>query len=163
MSMDAPFSDHTEAVRPEWIDYSGHMNIAYYGYVFEEAARAFFRHMDISREYRERTNHAFFALESHVIYQQEVLPQDVLQFTSQIIGLAPKRIHCFHAMFRGRGGPRAAINEVMYLHMDLAQRRSVPMPADAEARVRAVYDAHARLPAPPEAGRGIRLHRAPTG
>jgi acyl-CoA thioester hydrolase len=119
--------------------------------------------MDISREYRERSNHAFFALESHVIYEQEVLPEDVLHFTSRIIGLAPRRIHCFHAMSRGRGGPRAAINEVMYLHMDLAQRRSVPMPADAEARVRKVFEVHAQLPAPPEAGRGIRLHRAPAG
>ena len=161
MSNDAPFSEHAEAVRPEWIDYSGHMNIAFYGYVFEEAARAFFRSMDISRGYRERANHAFFALESHVIYEQEVLPQNVLHFTSQIIGVTPKRLHCFHAMFRDRGGPRAAINEVMYLHMDLAQRRSAPMPADVELRVKAVHEHHARLPTPPEAGRGIRLYRTP--
>lgn len=158
-----PFSGHTEAVRPEWIDYSGHMNVAFYGYVFEEAARAFFRHLDLSQGYRERTNHAFFALESHVIYVQEVLPQDVMHFTSRIIGLTPKRLHCFHAMFRGLGGPRAAINEVMYVHIDLAQHRSAPMPADVEIRVRSVYATHAQLPSPPEAGRGIKLHRSPQG
>ena len=30
MEFEAPFDQHRDVVRPEWIDYNGHMNVAYY-------------------------------------------------------------------------------------------------------------------------------------
>ena len=33
----APFASHAEPVRPEWIDYNGHMNVAYYVVAFDNA------------------------------------------------------------------------------------------------------------------------------
>ena len=38
---DAPFRSSVTLVRPEWIDYNGHMNMAYYGVLFDEAADEF--------------------------------------------------------------------------------------------------------------------------
>jgi acyl-CoA thioester hydrolase len=160
MADEAPFREHTDVVRPEWVDYNGHMNIAYYALNFENATRCFFRRLDISQAYRERTNHAFFALESHTIFERDVVEGDPLAFTTQLLGVTARRLVCFHAMLHAERGFRAAVNEVVLAHVDLAMRRSVPMPEDVAARIGRVHELHARLPAPPEAGRGIALERS---
>ena len=33
-----PFRSSKRQIRPEWIDYNGHMNMAYYAVIFDEAA-----------------------------------------------------------------------------------------------------------------------------
>jgi len=80
MNSNVRFAEHTETVRPEWIDYNGHMNVGYYLLPFENASGAFCRHLDISKAYRERTNHAVFAAETHLTFEREVKEGDLLRF-----------------------------------------------------------------------------------
>lgn len=56
----------------EMIDYNGHLNMGYYGILFEEAARSILPRFDLSQAYRERTGHALFASELHVVFRREV-------------------------------------------------------------------------------------------
>ena len=42
MSNPPVIAPYEAIVAPEWIDYSGHMNVGYYLLVFEDAARHFF-------------------------------------------------------------------------------------------------------------------------
>ncbi len=42
-------------VRPEWIDYNGHMQDAYYGLIFSYAVDGFQDAVGFDRAYRERT------------------------------------------------------------------------------------------------------------
>ena len=42
MTFDAPLFLHHLSVRPEWIDYNGHMNVAYYLKVFDLSVDQFF-------------------------------------------------------------------------------------------------------------------------
>ncbi len=145
------------SVAPEWIDYSGHMNLGYYLLVFEDAARYLFTQLDVSRAYRERTNHALFASETHIVFEREVREGDALRFESRILGATGKALDVIHLMYHAGEGYLAATNQVLYLHVDLARRRAAAFPADAMARVRAVADIHATLPRPPQAGRTIAL------
>lgn len=142
-------------VRPEWIDCHGHMRIGHYAYLFEEAARALFRCLDLSQDYRERTDHAYFALEQHVTFDSEVFAHDGLQFVSQFVDWTPKRAICLHVMHNTTRNTRAACSEVIYAHIDLTHHRSVPLPADQQARLQPVIDAHLRLPLPLQPGRSI--------
>lgn len=41
MGIDAPLRLYRDTVRPEWIDYNGHMNLAYYVVAFDLATDAF--------------------------------------------------------------------------------------------------------------------------
>jgi len=52
--IDAPLSLHAETVRPEWIDYIGHMNVACYLLAFDHATDAFFDFAGIDDAYRRR-------------------------------------------------------------------------------------------------------------
>lgn len=155
MLMDAPFSGYSDVVRPEWVDRHGHLGIGLYAYLFEEAARALFRSLDISQAYRERTNHAWFALEEHVTCEREAHVGDKLSFVSQFIAWTPKRLVCVHAMQDVTRSQRAAFTEVIYAHIDLHQHRSVPLSAAEQARLQPVFEAHLRLPRPPGSGCSI--------
>ncbi len=157
MSTPSPISPYEAVVRPEWIDYSGHMNVGYYLLVFEDAARHFFAQIDVSEAYRRRTNHAHFATETHIVFEREVREGDALRFESRILGATDKAIDGMHFMYHAGEGYLAATNQVMYLPVDLARRRAAAFPDDAMARIRAVADAHAKLPRPPQAGRAIAL------
>ena len=39
MQIPTPFDNARDVVRPEWIDYNGHMNVGYYQVVFDFEAR----------------------------------------------------------------------------------------------------------------------------
>jgi acyl-CoA thioester hydrolase len=145
----------TGAATGEMIDYNGHVNIGYYSILFEDAARALFRRIDISREYRERTNHALFARENHTVFEHEVLEDDELRFHCQILGLGKAAIDCMFFMFDASRGYLAATQQVLYLHVDLTARKVVPIGEPALGRLQAIAQRHASLPRPPQAGRAI--------
>lgn len=155
MPIDVPYSGYSDVVQPDWADRHGHMAIGRYAYLFEEAARALFRSLDISQAYRERTNHAWFALEEHVTFEHEVPVGAPLTFVSQFVAWTPKRLVCLHAMHDRTRGRRAAFTEAIYAHIDLSRHRSVPLPADEQTRLQPVLEAHLRLPRPPGSGRSI--------
>ncbi len=153
----APIDQHRERVRPEWIDYNGHMNVAYYVLVFDHGTDALFDALDIGAAYRARSNCSLFAMEGHINYLAEVKEGDELRVTTQFLGHDDKRIHFFHRMFHVREGYLAATSELLGLHVDLTRRRAAPFPHDVRERLKAIATAHAGLARPPEMGRVIAL------
>jgi acyl-CoA thioester hydrolase len=157
MSIPAPFDRYQGEVLPEWIDLNGHMNLAYYIVLFDYATDALFEAIDIGRSYKDATNHGTFAVEMHNLYERELLVGERVRVTTQILGVDGKRLHLAHEMFLVAGGQRAAMQELMYLHVDLSTRRVGPFPDGVRERVAAAASAHARLPRPDWAGRRIAM------
>jgi acyl-CoA thioester hydrolase len=153
--MAAPLALHTETVRPEWIDYNGHMNVAYYVLAFDHATDALLDYLDLGAAYRQRANKSVFVLETHVTYDREVHAGDPLRFTTQILGYDAKRLHVFHHMYHATAGFLVATTELIMLHVDLVERRSTSMPDATLAKIAALARVHAALPKPPQAGRVI--------
>lgn len=154
----APWPAPAQAVRPEWIDANGHMNVAYYVLAFDHATDAFLDLLDVGERYRTMEGKAFFVTEAHVTYERELREGDQLQVFTQILGFDGTRLVLFHQMRCARlGGPAAATNEVLCLNVDLETRRAVPLAAAARQRLHATAAAHAQLPRPARAGRAISL------
>ncbi len=158
---EAPLALHTETVRPQWIDFNGHMNVAYYVLAFDHATDVLFDRLGLGVAYVERERRSMFIVEIHVSYLREVGEGDRLRFTSQLLGFDPKRLHLFHRMYRnqdanGEESPVATL-EQMLVHVDLEARRSTAMPPAAMERIERLAAAHAGLPRPPQAGRIIGL------
>ena len=156
-SFPAPFERYRGAVLPEWIDFNGHMNLAYYIVLFDYATDALFEAIGIGRAYKDTTNHGTFVAETHNLYERELLVGERVQIATQILAADGKRLHLAHEMFNLEGGERAAAQELMYLHIDLAARRVVPWLPEARERVDAAAAAHARLARPDWAGRHITM------
>jgi len=158
----APFDAHRDVVRAEWIDHNHHMNMGYYLVVFDLATDAWFRHIGLDDGHRAAREVTTFCLEAHVTYHREVVEGDRLRFTTRLLGWDAKRIHYFHEMYHADLGYLAATNELMSLHVSLADRRAAPMAPEIQARLAAIQAAHDALPRAPQVGRRIGLGAAPT-
>lgn len=157
MTIDAPLILHRSIVKPDWLDYNGHMNEAYYVLVFSHATDDFMDFAGLDESYRARANASIYTLESHVVYLLEAGEGAKLTVETQLIGYDAKRFHLFHAMRHGDGGDLLATGEHMLLHVDMSGPRSAPFPPDIAARLAEIDAAHGRLPRPDQAGRSIAL------
>jgi acyl-CoA thioester hydrolase len=155
MEIKAPFDQHRSTVLPEWIDYNGHMNVAYYVLAFDHATDAFLDYIGLDQDYRSKTGGSTFAVESFVTYQREVTEGAPLRFTTQLLACDAKRLRFFHRMFHATEGYLAATSEWLILHVDLNARRVSPMPAAVQERLAAIMEQHRILEIPGEAGRAV--------
>ncbi len=159
MTYDSPLPIHRETVHPDWVDYNGHMNVAYYNVAFDHAVDQLFDLIDIGVDYAKRTEQSAFVVESHVNYIQEVVEGDPLSFTLQLLDIDEKRVHYFIRMFHATEKFLAATSEQLSVHVDLAIRRTASMPAAVRQRLAAILQAHAGLERPPEVGRVMAIRR----
>ncbi len=157
MTIESPFRRHRDRVRPEWIDYNGHMNVAYYVLAFDLATDAFYDYLGIGEGYKNSTNFSTFAVEMNVSYIREVREGDPLVFTTRLLGCDAKRLHHFHEMHQAEEGWLAASCEFLSLHIDMSKRRTAPFPDRIQTRLDAVAAAHAALPVPDRVGRRIAM------
>jgi acyl-CoA thioester hydrolase len=148
---------HREVIRPEWCDYNGHMNLAFYVLVFDHTTDAFWDLLGIGLDYRNRTNYSTFTVESHITYDREVLEGDEVRCTTQFLGFDDKRLHYFHRMYHAREGYLASTTEILGVHIDLGIRRVAPMPREILARLAETMESHRAFGTPEQAGRVIAL------
>jgi len=160
MAIDVPLRLYTDTVRPEWIDYNGHMNVAYYVLAFDNATDAFFDYLGIGRAYKEASGCSTFAADMNLGYRREVHEGDALAFATWFLGHDDKRLHYYHEMYHAAEGWLAASCELLSLHIDMAARRVAPFPGTVMARLKDIRAAHAAAPRPDGVGRQI---RAPGG
>lgn len=156
-----PLDVYRAPVEAAWIDYNGHMNVAYYVLMFDRATDVLFDRLGLGAVYRQRTNHTLFVLEAHVTYEREVKEGDMLRIATQLIDADAKRLHLFHTMHHEAAGYRAATNELLALHVDLAGPTARPFAAAERAAIDAMLDEHRRLERPARLGRAIGIRRKP--
>ena len=129
------WAEHNDHVRPEWLDGNGHMNLAYYVVVFDRGTDAWLELAGLGAAYRDAGG-TVFAFEAHTIYRREVGAGAPLQVRSCLVEAAGKRLHLMHEMTSG--GVEVALQEVLFLHVDLRTRRPAIMDPEASARVQAL-------------------------
>lgn len=155
----APLALHRETVQPEWIDYNGHMNLAYYMLAFDHATDAFFEYLGLGPSYLKNANASTFTLEAHITYEREMMAGAPMRFETQLLAHDAKRMHYMHFMYHAEEGWLSSTNELISLHVDMAARRSAPMPEGICSRLDAVAASHGKLVRPKQAGRVISLER----
>ena len=64
----APFVSSTMRVEPGWIDYNGHLNMAFYNLLIDRAVDEAFELVGLGPDYVTERNCSFFTAEAHVRY-----------------------------------------------------------------------------------------------
>jgi len=159
MPVAAPFQSGKQVILPDWIDYNGHMNVAYYVLVFDHATDEFFDFMGLTAEFRAAGNVSAFTAEMHVNYVRELKQGNEVFVTTQLLGYDEKRFHYFHRMYHAAQGYLAATSELLCLYVDMNQRRVTQMPAPIMDRLAEIEHSHAVLPLPEQAGSVMRVKR----
>jgi acyl-CoA thioesterase FadM len=140
---------HTTPVRPEWIDYNGHLRDAYYGLIASEATDALMDRVGLDAAYRSRSGCTLYTVEMHLHFLQEVKQADTVEVGVRILGVDRKRIHAVFEIVRAGEAQVAATAELMLLHVRQERERvaSAPFPSEVAARLAQLVTASATLPA----------------
>ena len=145
-SVAAPLRLYRATVRPEWVDYNGHMSEWCFLLVMGESSDAFFRYVGIDEHYRS-AGASLFTVETHIRNLVEVGAGDELSLALHVLAVDAKRIHLTHEVTR-RDGSLAATGEQLLLHVDTTAGRVAPILSQVRQRIDRVAQAHASLPRP---------------
>lgn len=154
----APFLSRSRQVEKEWIDYNGHLNMAYYLVLFDRAVDDLFEALGMGAQYAAARRLTTYSAEVHVCYIRELHLGHSVTCSAQIIDFDDKRLRVFQEM-RHDDGWLAATAETLTLHVDMSGPRVAPFPADVLGRIEAMRALHAPLPVPERAGRSIGIRR----
>jgi carnitine 3-dehydrogenase len=146
-------------VRPEWVDYNGHMTDSRYLQVFGDATDALLRAVGVDDAYRA-SGRALYTVETHVTHRSEASALEPLYVTTQILGLDDKRVHLFHNLNRRRDDRLVATGEQLYLHVNSAAGKASAMDATLRAKLEKIRIAHAGIDQPPRSGRHLSLWKS---
>ena len=144
------------SVKPEWVDYNGHMSEAEYLTAFGWATDALFRYIGDDEDYRA-SGLSFYTVETHINYYQECGTGDPLRFETIMLGSDEKRMHIFHKLYHETTDELLATTEQMLLHVDMNASRATPIRGDVFAAVCAISQAHADIEIPSQVGRQMSL------
>ncbi|MBO6775326.1 MAG: thioesterase family protein [Marinibacterium sp.] len=153
-----PFLSSPMEVRPEWIDYNGHLNMAYYNVLFDQGVDEMYEQFGFGPDYIERRGMTTYTAEFHVCYVRELHVHDKVRVSFQLIDVDDKRFHSYQEIHH-EDGWLAATAEGLGLHIDMSGPKVAPMPDDILANMRAVFDQHSALPRPERVGRSIGIRR----
>ena len=155
----APFVSSVMRVEPAWIDHNGHLNMAYYNVLFDRAVDEAYELVGLGPAYKTRRRGATFTAEVHVRYLRELLVDQPVRVTFQLIDFDGKRMHFFEQLFHATEGWVSATSENLALHIDIEARKSAPFPDDVARRLARMKAAHAMLPRPEAAGRRVSMQK----
>ena len=153
----APFVSSIMRVDPEWIDYNGHLNMAYYNVLFDRAVDEAYELIGVGADYVTSRQQSIFTAEIHVRYLRELHADDPVRVTFQLIDYDAKRLHYFEQLFHATDGWVSATSENLSLHVDMSSRKTAAFPREVATRLAEMKASHALLPVPEAAGRRIEM------
>lgn len=113
-------------VRPEWIDFNGHLNMAYYNVLFDTSVDQAYELLGFGPDY-QKTGCTTYVAEFHVCYVRELHENDEVFVTLQILDHDAKRFHTYQELYHADGW-LAATAEGLTLHVDQSGPRVAEMP-----------------------------------
>jgi acyl-CoA thioester hydrolase len=144
-------------IEPSWIDYNGHLNMAYYNVLFDQALGEALTLIGVGEDYVREKNRSFFTGEVHIVYKRELRLEDPVRVRLQLVSYDDKRLHMFEELCHATEGWVSATCELISLHVDLATRKVVPFTADIVENLSEMRSSHGWLPRPEIDGRSIQM------
>ena len=153
----APFLSSVMQIESQWIDYNGHLNMAYYNVMLDRAIDQLWLQLGIGPSYLQERHCSTFTAECHVRYLREIHLGDPVQISVYLLDADDKRLHTFEELRHATEGWLSSTSENMTLHIDMAARKTAPFPSDIRARIAAVTKAHSAVPRPEGIGRKVAM------
>jgi acyl-CoA thioester hydrolase len=145
-------------VEPQWTDYNGHLNMAYYNVLFDRAADQGLAALGMDLDYVKNRRMTIYTAEIHVTYVRELHHGQKVYATFHLVDYDTKRLHVFQELYH-EDGWLAATSEIMSLHIDQSGPKVAPFPEDIFEKVKAMGEEHAKMPKPERVGRSIGIKR----
>ena len=113
------------AVHDDWIDYNGHMNMAYYVQCFEETSDFLLEHMDLGYRYALDEQKGVFVIKCEINYRKEInLHEDFVISLQELICKGKKLIVGLKMI--NKESETIADYRILNLNVDLQSKKSIP-------------------------------------
>ena len=122
----------TEKIIPDWTDYNGHMNLAFYIHLFDAGWEVLLKKFNMGEESAKIEKKTTFAVESHTTYDKEVKEGDEVDINLLFLDRDKKRLIYKLEMIHKNEGYRAATTEVCSLYVDLNIRKVIEIESNKQ-------------------------------
>lgn len=163
MNSVSPLTCLETGVRPEWVDYNGHMNDGAYALAFSHATDTLMNWLGIDAAFRAEHHYTLYTLETHIRYLQEAREGDHLVIDASLVDHDSKRLHVFFVMRQPDTGSLLCTCEIMLMGIDQTTGRPAPFPQSIADRISALWLAHGCTTPPEGSGRSIGIPRRHSG
>lgn len=143
---DARYLSDVMEVLPEWIDFNGHMNMAFYAQLFEQGCTHGFAALGFGAAYRDQ-GFTTMAADFRIRYLRELHLGDPVRCSFRIVKVGTKAFHYCQELIHTDGWV-AATAEAVNLHVDIKARKVVPYTAARRNALESMAAEHAQWPLP---------------
>ena len=141
-----PFKSKNRRVQKEWIDYNGHMNVAYYTLAFDEAIDEFLEvGVGVGPSFIKRQHQGSYALQTQYRYLAELVLHDGFFVTIFVADFTPKRMHLILKMVDHMNQTIFATCETIMVNVNLENRKSCEYPEFVQIKLKKLYNASENL------------------
>ena len=113
----------TRKIIKEWIDYNGHMNMAYYVLIFDQAWENILNKFQMGGEKAEESKRTTMVVETRTTYDSEVKEGDEVEVYFSYFDHDKKRLHLKCEMYEKKTKKLSATMENLSLYIDLDKRK----------------------------------------
>lgn len=155
-----PFVMAQRKVKSDWIDYNGHMNVAYYTLAFDKSLDEFFENtLGLGPSYVSSSETGPYSLQAQYHYLDELLEGEGFCVRIFVKDVNKKCIHIVMEMVSSEKNIVAAVCEQVLVNVDLKTRKSVEYPDWAQDRLKGIRNSFKDIPFPNQTGASIGLRK----
>ena len=155
--MDSLTNVYQCAIKPEWVDYNGHLNDAYYALVFSLAGEALYEALGLGEQWRQQQRRTIFTLDARTRYLREVHLGAQLSIKAHLLAADSRRMHFLLYMYAEDGKVLRATSEQVVMCIDPAITRAAAFDADGQQRISDLLNQHQHAAKPATVGRPLGL------
>lgn len=145
-------------IKPEWIDQNGHLNMAYYGVLFDTGVDEGAKELGLGWDYTSQGTHTTYSAEFRIRYVRELHLGDKVRVSFRLLDVGPKAFHFCQELIHTDGWV-AATGEGISLHIDQSGPRVAPYPEAIKAKLDETLARHSKTPVPEWVGAPMKLRK----
>lgn len=157
---DTPIILPEKKVIKDWIDYNGHMNVAFYTLAFDKSLDVFLEDiLGIGETHALQNKQGPFALQAHYHYLNEISLDEKFNIRLLVVDCDEKRMHLCLDMFSKKKNKVIAVAEKVLINVNLNIRKIEHYPSWAYKRLIKLKDTHKNAQFPNVLGKQISLKK----
>lgn len=145
--VDGRFLGERMEILPEWIDFNGHLNMAYYAVLFDVGCNHGFRALGFGDAYRKSHGFTTMTADFRIRYLRELHLGDKVRCSFRVVKVGTKAFHYCQELLHSDGWV-AATAETVNLHVDMKARKVAPYTAERKEALESMLADHAFYPVP---------------
>ncbi len=152
------FQSNVQNVKKEWIDYNGHMNVAYYTLAFDNSLDDFLETiLEIGPTFVNKEKQGPYSLQANYHYLDELILGEKFFVKIYIIDSDKKKVHIVLEMIEFKTKRQVAVCETLLINVDLNIRKSVNYGPDVIKKIEQYEATCSEIQLPLQIGKSIKI------